>query len=252
MLNSGGLSALEGRISTYTDCVKKLQIHLLALCGLCGTAGAQTAAGAQDLDDLSNQVAQFLRAESGAAPDWQIRVLAPQSTLVLAHCPAPVFSLPGGKGPLRGSIRVGVRCQAPQVWNLYVSATLQEMKTHYIAASALEAGHILRLQDLSAIRGPAADLPKGAATEPGQLLGRRLSSAVPAGAAVPYQQTRVVALFKAGQAATLKLVGAGFSISSEGRALANASEGQMVQVRTTSGQVLTGQAAPGGIVVVPQ
>jgi flagella basal body P-ring formation protein FlgA len=44
------------------------------------------------------------------------------------------------------------------------------------------------------------------------------------------------------------LNGAGFSVSSEARALNNANEGQLTQVRTSNGQVISGIAKLGGIV----
>jgi flagella basal body P-ring formation protein FlgA len=45
--------------------------------------------------------------------------------------------------------------------------------------------------------------------------------------------------------------GPGFSVSSEGKALSNAVAGQLVQVRTNSGETVSGIARPGGIVEVP-
>ena len=179
--------------------MKKLPIHLLAVLGLCGNVWAQTPGPAHDLAALKTQLVQFLRAESGLAEDAPIRVAALEPTLTLAHCPAPVFSLPNSAAPLRGSIRVGVRCSAPQVWNLYVSAVIQ-------------------------------DKPAAASAKP--------------------RPSRAITLVKAGQTVTLLAGGPGFKISHEGRALANASDGQSVQVRTPSGQVVTGQATPEGIVVL--
>ena len=44
--------------------------------------------------------------------------------------------------------------------------------------------------------------------------------------------------------------GAGFSVSSDGKALNNAAEGQVVQVRTNTGQTVSGIARPGGIVEI--
>lgn len=51
---------------------------------------------------------------------------------------------------------------------------------------------------------------------------------------------------------TVKLVsrGAGFQVSNEGRALTNGLEGQIVQVRLASGQVVSGVARTGGIVEI--
>ena len=51
---------------------------------------------------------------------------------------------------------------------------------------------------------------------------------------------------------TVKLVssGRGFSVSAEGRALGNATEGQPVKVRSASGTVINGIARAGAIVEV--
>ncbi|HEY6043663.1 MAG TPA: flagella basal body P-ring formation protein FlgA, partial [Nitrosospira sp.] len=51
---------------------------------------------------------------------------------------------------------------------------------------------------------------------------------------------------------SVKLVssGHGFSVSAEGRALNNAEEGQLVQVRSASGSLVSGIARTGAIVEV--
>jgi flagella basal body P-ring formation protein FlgA len=53
-----------------------------------------------------------------------------------------------------------------------------------------------------------------------------------------------------GQSVRLLTSGAGFTISNEGKALNNATDGQIVQVRTASGQVVSGVARSGGVVEV--
>jgi flagella basal body P-ring formation protein FlgA len=44
--------------------------------------------------------------------------------------------------------------------------------------------------------------------------------------------------------------GNGFSVAAEGRAIGTAGEGQVVQVRTPSGSVISGTARTGGMVEV--
>jgi flagella basal body P-ring formation protein FlgA len=44
--------------------------------------------------------------------------------------------------------------------------------------------------------------------------------------------------------------GNGFSVSAEGKAIGNAGDGQIVQVRTPSGTVISGTARTGGMVEV--
>ena len=51
-----------------------------------------------------------------------------------------------------------------------------------------------------------------------------------------------------GQAVRLVTSGNGFSVSAEGKAIGNASDGQIVQVRTPSGSVVSGTARSGGMV----
>jgi flagella basal body P-ring formation protein FlgA len=53
-----------------------------------------------------------------------------------------------------------------------------------------------------------------------------------------------------GQSVRLVSNGNGFSVSSEARAIGNAAEGQVVQVRTPAGAVVSGTARAGGLVEV--
>jgi flagella basal body P-ring formation protein FlgA len=53
-----------------------------------------------------------------------------------------------------------------------------------------------------------------------------------------------------GQSTRLVLNGPGFSVQSQGQALANASRGDRVRVKTASGQVVSGVALDGQQVVV--
>jgi flagella basal body P-ring formation protein FlgA len=84
--------------------------------------------------------------------------------------------------------------------------------------------------------------------EPSQFVGRTLATALPAGTALQYSQTKTNWVIKGGQTVTVYSHGPAFRISSEGQAIGNALAGQLVQVRTTSGKVLSGQALPEGAV----
>jgi flagella basal body P-ring formation protein FlgA len=53
-----------------------------------------------------------------------------------------------------------------------------------------------------------------------------------------------------GQAVRLVTNGNGFSVSAEGKAIGNAGDGQIVQVRTPAGSVVSGTARAGGMVEV--
>ena len=232
--------------------MKNFLAALFSLLCACAWAQGPAPGPTQDLERLRSQLAQFLNAELSASNTLRITVPAIHASSTLANCPEPIFNLPGQAAALRGTIRIDVRCSAPQVWRLYANASVHEIKTYYVASQALTAGHKLGPDDLSARQAATPELPAGASVDLQQLLGRTLTLAVPAGSVLKNQQTRAVALVKAGQNVTLVASGPGFKISAEGRALGSAQSGQTVQVRTASGQVLSGSALREGVVALGQ
>ena len=93
-------------------------------------------------------------------------------------------------------------------------------------------------------------VPAGVLTDPAQARGKTVRSSVAAGQ--PLRGDLLIAPWSVQQGQSVKLVstGAGFTVSNEGKALNNASEGQVAQVRTASGQVVSGVARGLGIVEV--
>ena len=61
---------------------------------------------------------------------------------------------------------------------------------------------------------------------------------------------RMKTALQQGQTVRTVTKGPGFSVSSEAKALANAVDGQVVQVKATNGQTLSGVARTGGVVEV--
>src|SRR5690606_25295811 len=100
----------------------------------------------------------------------------------------------------RARMTVGVRCAAPQSWTLYVQATVSVPGQYYVAARS-------RIAAGQTIRASAL----------------RSAEAVTRG-----QQVRITAQ------------GRGFVVSGEGEALGDAPPGAAVQVRTPSGQIVSG------------
>ncbi len=196
------------------------------------------------LDALREQVAVALTAQLPASSHVSVSPLDAQ--LQLPACPKPEVLLPSAQQPLRGQLRVGVRCRKPQPWTVYLNATIRESRSYYLAKVPLQAGHLLQAEDLTTGQAYAENLPPGAVTDEKQWLGRSLTAAVAAGAPLRQQWLRSVNVVSAGQTVKLVVEGPGFRIDSEGRALGNAAAGQPVQVRVTSGQTVSGKAQAGG------
>jgi flagella basal body P-ring formation protein FlgA len=93
-------------------------------------------------------------------------------------------------------------------------------------------------------------LPPTVLTDSTQAVGKTVRLGIGPGQPVRSDQLIAPWAVQQGQNVTTVSGGEGFSVSSSGKALNNAAEGQVVQVRTSSGQTISGIARAGGIVEI--
>ena len=232
----------------------KTAIPLFALLtGLSSTlpaAAQQAPAGKQDPVAVRQVVEHFLRTQTAGLPgqvNISVNNLDPRSNL--ASCAAPEAFLPGGSRAW-GKTTVGVRCAVPVNWTIYISATVQVIGEYLTAATPLTQGQLVGPKDVVKARGDLSLLPPAILTDVSQAVGRTVAMPIAAGA--PLRQDVLRSQHAVLQGQTVKLIssGPGFRVSAEGRALNNASEGQVIQARIASGQVITGVAKMGGVIEV--
>ena len=166
-----------------------------------------------------------------------------------AACSAFEPFLPPGSR-LWGRTTVGVRCLAPAPWTVYVPVRISVSGSYLVAARQLRRGEIVGDGDLFAQNGDLGALPASVVTDPEQALGKTVRNGAAAGQPLRGDQLTAPWAVQQGQSVKLLSTGAGFTVSNEGKALNNATDGQIAQVRTASGQVVSGVARPGGIVEV--
>jgi len=137
---------------------------------------------------LRDQAQAYLAASIPGKVRVQIAPLDPQ--LQLPACPRPEIFMPPGTGAMRGTVRIGARCKQPQAWAIYLTATIQEARTYYLAKEALEAGRLLSASDLVADQAFPDELPPGAVVDERQWQGRTLTQPVSAGSPLRLQWLR--------------------------------------------------------------
>lgn len=202
----------------------------------------------QNIDSLRAMVEAFAR-QQAAGQVSEISVGRIDPRLRLSHCPEPEVFLPPGSR-LWGNTTIGIRCQKPAEWTIFVPVTVQVNGNVVITARALPRNHVIALSDLRQQNQDIAQLPPGAINDPNQAVGKTLTSGIPAGYPLRADMLRAPQSVRQGQTVILQAKGKGFSVSSEGMALGTAAEGESVQVRTRSGQVVTGTARAGGVVEI--
>lgn len=156
-----------------------------------------------------------------------------------------------GNGRARSRMSVGVRCTAPRPWSVYVQATISMPGQYYVTTRPLNAGEPITAAVLAPRDGDLLSLPPGAVTDPQTVIGMTAAYRIPGGQPIKQSSLRSPGAVQRGQTVRLNAHGPGFTVSSEGQAMANAAPGSTVQVRTPSGQIVSGIVQASGSVEVP-
>jgi flagella basal body P-ring formation protein FlgA len=212
--------------------------------------GSPAASGRQNVAALRAVVEQFLQTQTAGLPgEVTVKVGAIDARTALAACPAPeAFLQPGARA--WGKTTVGVRCTAPSNWTIFVQAQVNVTAEYVAAALPLAQGQAIEQSQLVLVKGDIATMPNGIITDMAQAIGRTPTVSLAAGTPLRLDGLRSKPVVLQGQAVRLVLNGNGFSVSREGKAIASAGAGQVVQVRTSSGSVISGTAQAGGMVEV--
>lgn len=235
-------------MNNFARLFSRILVSLAALAA--GTAFAQNPAARQNPAAIRSAVEQFLTVQTAGLPGQvSIQVGSLDPRLNVAACAALQPFLPAGSRAW-GKTTVGVRCSEPVNWTLYVQASIQVMANYVATAAPLAQGQAITARDIVTMRGNLAALPAGIITDPSQAIGRTLNISLIAGMPLRQDALRQQQAVLQGQMVRLVTSGPGFQVSSEARALNNAAEGQVVQARTHSGQVISGIAKAGGILEV--
>jgi flagellar basal body P-ring formation protein FlgA len=169
--------------------------------------------------------------------------------LSLPACNSLEGFIPTG-GRLWGDSNVGVRCNTPNTWTIYVPVTVRVMANIVVTAKPLSQGQAITSADVTTQIDDLTKMPTGIVTDPTQAIGKIMSGSVALGHPLRQDMLRSPPVILQGQTVKLLSQGRGFIVSSEGKALSNAVDGQVVQVRTYSGEVVSGIARPGPIVEI--
>lgn len=204
----------------------------------------------QDLGQLKTVAEQFLMKEGAGLPgEVKVELRPLDARMQLAPCPAPeAFLQPGAR--VWGNTTVGLRCSAPTAWKVYIQAKVSVIGEYVAAGVPLAQGQPIDQSQLVMLKGDLAALPNGVVTDMAQAVGRTSNISLPSGSPLRLDGLKSKPVVQSGQMVRVVSSGAGFKVSAEGRAIGTAGEGQVVQVRTPAGAVISGIAQAGGLVEV--
>jgi len=218
-------------------------LMLLALC-----APSVWAATPQSHERIRETALAYAQAQSQSLPgkvSIQIGEIDPRT--VLRACTALEAFTPSGSQMI-GKTSIGVRCNEQPGWTLFVQATIRVTATLLVANRPLSQNTVLGENDFSLQSGELGQ--PGILTDPAQAIGKTLKFGIGAGQVLRQDMLRAPFVVSQNQMVEVRVFGGGYVVRASGQALNNAAEGQNVQVRMASGQVVNGAAGKDGSVEV--
>jgi flagella basal body P-ring formation protein FlgA len=204
----------------------------------------------QDLRELQRAAEAYARSQAADLPgrvEISAGPLDPRTRLARCDSLQP-FLAPGAR--LWGNGNVGIRCLKPETWTVYVPVVVKVTGEIVVTARAVRRGQTLAADDVRLESADLTQMPRDVLTELAQALGKSTNAAFPAGFVLREDMLRAPFAVTAGQRVVIVFQGAGFSVTSEGKSLGNASVGEAVQVRSASGKLLSGVVQEPGVVQV--
>lgn len=170
----------------------------------------------------------------------------PRSEKLLA-CQQWLISRPEGSKPW-GQVSLAARCSAGPTQALYVSVRIRVEGPLLITTRQIANGTSLAESDLQTVEGELSAQPPDLIRNEQEAIGRITRSSIPAGQALRRSLLREESIIQAGQPVRLNLTTGQISVSNEGIAISNASRGQNIRVRLSSGKIISGIAREEGVV----
>ncbi len=220
------------------------KIFLLALLLLHSAA----ALSAQDHASLRAAVSAFVGQQTTTLPGRvSFNVDEIDQRINLKSCNKFEAYLPPGS-QLMGRVSVGVRCLDTNGWSIYIPVQIKISRDLIISARTLSMGQIIHEEDIARLTSEVNQ--SGVITDARLVIGKVLRYSVAAGYVLREDMLRAPYSVKQGQSVQLTVQGNGFKLSSSGVALNNASEGETVQIRTSTGRTVSGIAVNEGVVKI--
>ncbi|MCU7936373.1 MAG: flagellar basal body P-ring formation protein FlgA [Candidatus Thiodiazotropha sp. (ex Dulcina madagascariensis)] len=225
-----------------------LAVSLLGAVNLCQASGETD----QPHQAIVDAVEAYLQQQvAHNAHNAVIKVTPLDHRLKLSRCDMPLetFSPPGGVKPGRTS--VGVRCQSPAPWALYVSANVGLEAPVVVATRDLARGQAIAEGDLKLQTSNTTHLLRGHFESIGDVVGRTLKRTLRRGQVLTPSVLVVRKTVKRGEQVTILAEAGVIEVRMRGKALKHGNPGELIPViNLKSKKKLQARVVSEGLVMV--
>lgn len=177
--------------------------------------------------------------------DATVEAVGVDDRLRLPKCSAPLDAalereLRGGQGV------VAVSCGGPEGWKLFVPVRAVEQVPVVVTRRAVQAGEVLRADDVMLEQRRSASLPYEYFSGTAQAVGLTVRRTLPAGTVIVPAAVEHPTVVERGAVVTLVSGSGSVLVKSDGVALEPAKLNDRVRVRSRSGRIVSGVVEPSG------
>jgi len=164
----------------------------------------------------------------------QVEATALDERLRLPACKqSPSAFMPQGNNG-RGAITVGVRCDAPVAWTLYVPVRISQTMQVLVLSRSLGRGEVITTDMLSLQSRDTAALPYGYLNNLADAIGKTLKRPMVAGSVLSPDAMETQRIIKRGQLVTVISRIGGLEVRAQATALSDAGQGDRLRAENKS------------------
>ncbi len=244
-------------MDTYTQLLsnfRRRRVLLALVVALLAGVAPTLAAELQSLDSISAAAisASEERARQQGYENVDVEVRPLDDRLQLPQCGQPLSSFIPPASRMLGAVSVGVECEGPQPWTIYVRTQVQAQRAVPVLARAVARNTVITAADIMLVNQPLESVGEGLVFDPEHIIGMELTRSLDEGSTLRVRHLRAPKIIKRGQQVTLVSGTGGLEVRMQGKALADAAHGERVGVAATgSGKTVEGIAHSDGSVHVP-
>ncbi len=180
-----------------------------------------------------------------------IDLVAMDPRLKLNRCDSePELFFPPGQRAA-GAVTVGVRCQNPKPWLIYLRAQVTAFGPVLVTRRPLKKGMLIAAEDIDLTEMELTRIHQEIFTDPGEVVGKELIKSVAAGSLLTAQKLTSPKAVRRGEQVIILAKNDGMQIRMQGAALADGVNGQKIAIKNlSSDRVVEGIVTGPGVVQI--
>ena len=191
------------------------------------------------------------RAQSQGLEAIQVEVFPLDGRVSLPACAEQVSVLSEHNQTVLGTVTVGMRCQTPEPWTIYLRGRVTSSITIPVLTQPVNRSNLIGYDDVALKKLLIdADL-RGVIIDRNHMVGKIAVRNLIAGQPVRQSDVTAPKLISRGQSVTITSKAGGLTVTMKGKALGNARAGDRVWVQNqSSNKRVEGEVTPGGEVLI--